>query len=127
MSDHDQMTALLGGERFAAALKDGTIEQVTIRELPIRDLQRALMSMGDDAKLVELYCDKPNGWSDQLTLQSALEILTAGHRINQPFFAEYIRVKNDLLQRVAPELAKKLQDTGRASLDGSPESRSDPG
>ncbi len=128
MSEQDSsLTTLVGGEDLTAILKDGTSEAVKVRELPIRDLQKAVMSMGDDAKLIEIYCDKPSGWADRLQLRSALDILAAGNRVNEPFFVEYIQAKNDQLSRIAPGLAKKMQDPATALLNGSPGSPSDAG
>lgn len=97
MSDTKTMTAVFGGERIpveymveAGNLPEGAdaaqwLESpVQVRALPIRALQRYLEISGDDAAVVELYCDKPEGWADCLTVESVEAILEKGNELNFP-------------------------------------------
>lgn len=51
-------TALHGGEEITAQYRDGASEPVTVRALPAKLLRRWGELQGDEASLVEFYCDK---------------------------------------------------------------------
>ena len=57
------MTIILGGVVVEALLRDGSKEEVKVRQLPIDDFGEWAGLQGDEAGLVELYCDR----QDKLT------------------------------------------------------------
>ena len=58
---------LFGGTDLKATLRSGEKETVKVRELPIKDIQRYMSVFEDEARTVELFCDKPEGWADTLS------------------------------------------------------------
>lgn len=91
MSDtKPNLTTALGGTMFTAHLLDGATEEVKIRQLPIRALvgQWARLQ-GDEAGLVELYCDKEEGWADTILPDDHDEIVKIGGELNRPRFARW--------------------------------------
>ena len=73
------MSTILGGQEYEAKKRDGTTEKVTIRQLTIRELSKNwIFAATEEANQVELYCDKPEGWDDNLTIESHEEILKIG-------------------------------------------------
>jgi len=66
-------------------------ELVKIRQIPISKLSEFLLTLGDEAHSIELYCDKPKGWADTLSLESANEVADEGQRINRPFLNAWWR------------------------------------
>ncbi len=103
---------LLGGRTMVAAFNDGTSETVQVRQLPIRLLPQYLAAIDDEPKLVELLCDKPSGWSDNLRLDSHAAILAAGEEVNSESFFAWLRRRVSRQERLAPgssgELGKAL-------------------
>jgi hypothetical protein len=69
--------------------------------------------MGDEASLVELYCNKPPEWVDQLDDKSHEEILKVGEELNFPRFtpwAERQRARGEkFLQKQSPEMSALLK------------------
>jgi hypothetical protein len=57
------MTIILGGINFEAAFRDGSKEEVKVRLLPVEFMGEWALLQGDEAGLVELYCDR----QDKLT------------------------------------------------------------
>jgi hypothetical protein len=86
----NELITIAGGVEFEAAYRNnGTKESVKIRQIPISKVHEFLVAMTNEAQMVELYCDKPSGWGDTLTLESASAILDKGQEINLPFFAAW--------------------------------------
>jgi hypothetical protein len=90
MEKSTDLEVILGGVTVVAKLRDASIEEVKVRQLPIRLLTtKWAQSLGDEAALVELYCDKPEGWDDQLLAESHEEIIRIGEALNFPKLSRF--------------------------------------
>ena len=84
----DTTTILAGGRTLPIAFSDGRTEEIKVRQLPIRLLASLNARQGDEPALVELYCDKEDGWADSLTHESYHAVVTVGDEINRPPYSE---------------------------------------
>jgi hypothetical protein len=82
-----------GGVELEVTHMDGSKETVSVRQIQLsRFAQYALLvSWGHQAEMIELYCDKPKGWADTLTPESARAVADKGQEINLPFFKAWSR------------------------------------
>lgn len=107
-----KMETLNGGSNLTAHYKDGTCETVKVRQLPIRLLPDYLKTVDDECARLELLCDKPAGWSDKLTQESHVDLLTAGEGLNNDSFFAWLRRRVQRQERLVPgssgELGKHL-------------------
>lgn len=99
---------LFGGVEVPITMLDGTAGRVTVRQLPIRVMPALLLAQDDEAASIELYCDKPAGWADTITRDSAERIVVEGERINADFFARWLARRVARYQRAAPWLVDSL-------------------
>lgn len=82
----EELITVAGGVEVEVAFQNnGSKETVKVRQIPISKLQEYLNTLGNEAKTIELYCDKPQGWADTLTLESANRIADKGQELNGPF------------------------------------------
>jgi hypothetical protein len=82
----EELITVAGGIDLTVNFQNGNgSEVVKVRQIPISKLQEYLNGLGDEAKTIELYCDKPKGWADTLTLESATQIADKGQGLNSPF------------------------------------------
>jgi hypothetical protein len=67
---------------------DGSKETVMVGHIPISKFRKFafLIAWGDESRVIELYCDKPEGWADTLTLDGLNALAAKGQEINLPFF-----------------------------------------
>ncbi|SRR6266498_3588239 len=72
---------------------DGSKETVKVRQILLSKFSQyaLLVSWGHQAEMIELYCDKPKGWADTLTAESAIAVADKGQEINLPFFKAWSR------------------------------------
>jgi hypothetical protein len=82
---------VLNNGRILSVTENGKPEQVKVRILPIRHLQRYAERVNDVAYLAELFCGKPEGWADTLSHESVYQIVEEGERLNQSPFGELLR------------------------------------
>lgn len=87
--EQDKIIALYGGEAYQVNRPDGTQEEVKICQLPVRRALRILELMNDEPALVELYCQKEEGWADTLTVDDYEYIAERGMEINHPTLSRY--------------------------------------
>jgi hypothetical protein len=87
----DLITVAGGVEVEVSYLDNLETELVKVRQIPISKISEFLLAMGDEARAIEIYCDKPKGWADTLTLESANLIADKGQEINLPFFHAWWR------------------------------------
>ena len=66
-------------------------EKVKVRQIPISKIQNFIFAMGNESEAIELYCDKPKGWADTLSVESASAIADKGQELNLPFFKAWFR------------------------------------
>jgi hypothetical protein len=116
----NENTTILGGQNYKAKLRDGSEQDVFIRQLTIRELTDKWGKMqGDEAELAELYCSKEKGWDDLLTPEAHEEIVTIGGDLNRPMFARWA-------ERRRAEIAG-LTEVNQKLLSASPGSSSPAG
>lgn len=112
---------LFGGLEVEVSLTSGQTEQVFIRQIPIRQMPQMLAALEDENRLVELFCDKPEGWSDELTVESFEKVVTEGERLNADFFSRWVQRRLTRQERVMPGITEKLAKSAGLPLStGSP-------
>jgi hypothetical protein len=85
-----ELITIAGGVEVEVAFgNNGSKEKVKVRQIPISRLQDFLVAMGNEGALIEIYCDKPEGWADTLTIESANLIADKGQEINLPFLSAW--------------------------------------
>lgn len=99
---------ITGGKSVLVEKRDGSSERVTVRELPIRQLTRLLELQDDEAALVELYCDKPEGWADALTSTAHEQVLEEGAGLNFPILERWLNRKAAAVERLKPQVERIL-------------------
>ncbi len=91
----------LTGERaIEVRMSDGTVENVVVRELPIRKMDALFDAQNNLPALVALYSGQSVEWTDRLTHSSAREIVAAGDEMNSDFFAWLLQDKLARLERI---------------------------
>jgi hypothetical protein len=119
---NDDLITIAGGVELEATQLDGSKETVKVRQIPVSKINAFLSAMGNEAELIELYCDKPKGWTDTLTLESASAIADKGQEINLPFFSAWFRRqakwREGQQQGTIAELEKKIAEMGGRSPSG---------
>ena len=112
---------LFGGAELEVALTAGGKEKAFIRQLPVRLMPQMLACLEDENRLVELFCDKPEGWSDTLDPESFEKVVTEGERLNADFFSRWVQRRLTRQERVMPGITEKLaRSAGLSSPIGSP-------
>ena len=112
---------LFGGQEVEVSLTSGQTEQVFIRQLPIRQMPQMLAALEDENRLVELFCERPEGWSDGLTVESFEKVVTEGERLNADFFSRWVQRRLTRQEKVMPGITEKLAKSAGLSLPtGSP-------
>lgn len=102
---------------------DGTVEQVAVRQLNLRQLKKYLENENDLAFVAELFCGKKEGWADGVKLESALAVVAEGRRLNADFLAVLLSFGKDQESWVKT-VAEKVER--KTSPDSSPASASEP-
>lgn len=115
----NKMTTLLGGSEMTAQKLDGTSETVKVRQLPVRLLQSYLLKLDDEAAAIELFCDKPEGWADTLTIESCAAIVTKGEELNSESFFAWLQRRIARQERLVPN---STGEVGKTVLSLSPTS-----
>jgi len=105
------MATLLGGVDLTVKKLDGTTEAVKVRQLPVRLLQTYLLKLDDEAAAVELFCDKPEGWSDTLTIESFTAVVTEGERLNSETFFAWLQRRIARQERLVPNSTGEVGKT----------------
>jgi hypothetical protein len=87
-----EFITIAGGVDLEVAFQNnGDREVVKVRQVPISKIPEFLLAMGNEARAIELYCDKPSGWADTLTVESANAVADTGQEINLPFLNAWWR------------------------------------
>jgi hypothetical protein len=105
--DKPDLTALLGGKPVRVALMDGTTEDVSVRALPLSRLHEYGELQTNEARLLEVLCDKPKGWSDLVEEESIKQILAEGDRLNFTRFSQWSERQLARNQKLVEELTKR--------------------
>lgn len=98
--------------------RDGTTETVEIRELTGRELNKWLEAVGDEGKLVELICGKPEGFADTLTLASYDEVISQGRELNEPYFYKWYQRMLERNERLSPGFSESLKRKAVSAMEG---------
>jgi len=87
----NELITIAGGVEIEVVRQDGSKETVKVRQIPISQMQKFALAIGNEAELIALYCDKTKEWADSLTVESANAVADKGQEINLPFFAAWFR------------------------------------
>jgi hypothetical protein len=88
----EELITIAGGVELEVAYQNnGHKEMVKVRQIPISKIQNFVFALANEAEAIELYCDKPKGWADTLSVESASAIADKGQELNLPFFAAWFR------------------------------------
>jgi hypothetical protein len=94
---NDTITILAGGKQVDVAYLDGKTETALVRKIPIRELHELGKAWGKEGEEIDLYCDKPEGWSATLTDESYEQVIETGRELNAgPFERWYARQQQAL-------------------------------
>ena len=121
---NDSMTTLCGGKDFEVKLSSGKTEKVFLRQLPIRLMPQLLAVLEDEPKMVELFCDRPEGWSEALTPASFESLVIEGEKVNADFFGRWLQRRLNRQERLLPGITERLAQNVGLPI-GSPNSPSE--
>jgi hypothetical protein len=106
MDSKDSAVALFGSVPFTVHKTDGTHEEVTVLQLPIRKFRDLQARLNDECAQLELYCNKPEKWAEQLTPTSHEGLLEVAEGINKDFFLRWVereKKREALIPKPDPE------------------------
>lgn len=87
-----ELITIAGGVELEVAYQNnGDKETVKVRQIPVSKIQTFIMALANESEAIELYCDKPKGWADTLSIESASAVADKGQELNLPFFAAWFR------------------------------------
>jgi len=123
----DELVTIVGGVDLEVRYQNNgdRPEVVKVRQIPISKIPDFLLSMGDEAHSIELYCDRPKGWADTLTVESANAVANKGQEINYPFLQAWWRRQatwRKMQEAWVVDAGKKLPETQSASASSARQS-----
>lgn len=108
----DSMSVAAGVKELAAYHRNGTVETIAVRALPVRKFDTYLKLIDDEPGTIELVTDKPPGWSDTLMPHSHAEIMMVSEELNGADFFAWLQRRVKRQEQLAPgssgELGKRL-------------------
>lgn len=121
------LAVVRGGVDLEVEYQDGHRETVKVRKLPLDDMERYLGCLKKASSSIELFCERPAGWSAQLTEESQMALFKKGTELNLPllegWYPEFLRI----LDAVRPGLVQAVAQGANgksASSNTAPISRS---
>jgi hypothetical protein len=125
MTPNTSYATLSGGVSLEVTYEDGTTHEIVlVRQLPVRLLPRYMAIAEDEARSVELFCDKPSGWSDKLAQPSFLAVLTKGEELNldplSSYAARAAARREKLMPGITERVLKNLVSASPTTAPGSP-------
>lgn len=102
------VSVLAGGVSASALYRDGRMEEVIVRDLPLRELPAYLERVENESATVELFCGKEAGWADSLERESAEELLRIGEERNLDFLVRFARRAVERREKLIPGLGEAL-------------------
>jgi hypothetical protein len=87
------LAKLAGDEDFTARLRAGGTVDVRIRQVAIREIEKFLNLLDDEAAMVEFLCGQPSPWADSLEIESHEKIIERGFALNHPTCERFIQRK----------------------------------
>jgi hypothetical protein len=98
----------LFGEPIEVRTESGVVENVTLRQLRVREYPLARRRLDNEPSLIDLACQKPDGWSETLTPESYDALATRLPEVNALFFASCARQARTQLSLLPDELRRAL-------------------
>ncbi|MCL4181228.1 MAG: hypothetical protein KJ072_26225 [Verrucomicrobia bacterium] len=112
---------LFGGAELEVNLVAGGTEKVFVRQIPVRLMPQMLAYLENENQLVELFCDRPEGWSDSLAVESFEKVVLEGERLNSDFFSRWVQRRLIRQEKVMPGITERLaRNAGLPLPTGSP-------
>ncbi|MBN2069104.1 MAG: hypothetical protein JW739_05655 [Opitutales bacterium] len=102
---------VLGGAMVPVTFRDGTTAEIKVIELPVRKAVESFKEDLEEWERVALYCEKSQGWVDQLTNQSYEDIIKVGSELNRPILHGYLTregKENEQLAMVLNKMTAKM-------------------
>ena len=117
---------LFGGAELEVVYADGQTEKVFIRQIPVRLMPQMLAALEDENRLVELFCDRPEGWSDSLKPESFEKVVLQGEALNADFFSRWVQRRLTRQEKVMPGITERIaRNAGLPLPTGLPSAPSD--
>lgn len=105
-----EMTTVNGGEELAIVYRDGTTATIFVRQIPLKLMTAMSIALGNEAALIELYCDHAAGWCEKLTPESASAIANLGQELNRVFFLAWYRRQAIWQETLRPGTIAAIQE-----------------
>jgi hypothetical protein len=84
-------------------------------------MPQMMANLENENQLVELFCDRPKGWSDSITPESFEKVVQEGERMNTDFFVRWFQRRLTRQEKVMPGITEKLaRNAGLPLPTGSP-------
>jgi hypothetical protein len=112
---------LFGGVELEVSMVAGGSEKVFVRQIPVRLMPQMLAALEDENRLVELFCDRPEGWSDSITVEAFEQIVLKGEALNADFFSRWVQRRLTRQEKVMPGITEQIaRNAGLPLPTGSP-------
>jgi hypothetical protein len=98
---------------------DGSAEDVSLAQLPLKRMEALLAAQGDEMQLALLYTGRDESWFDSLEPDGQELIVREGDRLNADFFGRWFLRRQERLERLIPGSRAKLlgaMDPGSPNL-----------
>jgi hypothetical protein len=116
MSEGPTKTETLnGGANVRVKLKSGLMVDVVVRQLKNRELRKLGQLLDDIFALAEMFCDKPEGWSDELEMASVKKVVEEGRRVNNTPFSEFMGMMVEHNKWAAETMAPHAEEANAAA------------
>lgn len=112
------IATLFGGIDREVKKRDGTTEAIRIQQLPVRMFNQMLALQDDEPALVELYCGKPKGWADTLTMEDYNSVITAADSLNEAPFDSWLKRRLSRSEKLMPGFMEKIVGAALPSPTG---------
>lgn len=110
MSEGKKLEGLMGRD-ITVVLASGQTEDITVRELSVREWQKFASIIDDEAALIDAAADKQDGFSTLLTPESFTTAAQVVREMNRHFFGWAARKVQTQLSQLPPELAIRMVKT----------------
>lgn len=92
---------LFGGESHRVVMRDGADEAVVVRLVSVRELPRFVALQDDEPAVLEMVCDRPQGWADRLTPDAHFLLIDRARALNFPVALRWTASQVDMQRRLA--------------------------
>lgn len=117
------METLLGGRTITVNKEDSSTEEVKVRQLPLREYEKAFLVYDDEFAFAALVCERSKEWAQTLSPESYEELASACQEVNAKGFFSYAQRQQkklmDRLNSVKPEVLRMaVEKASNASPPG---------